>query len=329
MSFKRVVALAGLALLLLASGRQLALARSGPGSVTPAHLSIAPAGSAQAFTFAVTADMREFSGPGLYDTSQYFRGAVEAIGALGAGAFMVSPGDIDPPVGVRWTITQTLGTDYPWYPVVGNHEEETASDMIYLRGYGYGAVNPGPSGCPETTYSFDYANVHIAVLNEYCDTAGDDVTAGDVPDHLYNWLVADLAATTQEHVFVLGHEPAYLLPDEDNGRLRHETDSLNAFPANRTRFWDLLKTEGVVAYICGHTHNYSLAGFEGVWQMDAGHARSLGDTGAASTFILVNVDGPAVTYETYRTEAQSGAYELRHGGALAGPQAFLPLVRRP
>jgi hypothetical protein len=322
LSFTRVITLAILPLALLASSLQPTLAHSNPESNSPAT-------NEDAFTFSLTADMREFSGPGAYDTSQYFRGAVEAIEALGAGAFMVSPGDIDPPLGARWTITQTLGTDYPWYPVVGNHEEETASDMIYLRGYDYGTVNPGPSGCPETTYSFDYANVHFAVLNEYCDSSGDDVTHGDVPDHLYDWLAADLAATSQEHIFVLGHEPAYPLPDEDNGRLRHESDSLNAFPINRTRFWDLLKSEEVLAYICGHTHNYSLAGFEGVWQLDAGHARGLGDTGAASTFILVHVDELAVTYETYRYEAQSKAYVLRYGGALAGPQVFLPVVRKP
>ncbi|MFB0545557.1 MAG: hypothetical protein ACETWB_01485, partial [Anaerolineae bacterium] len=65
-------------------------------------------GSGNQFTFVVTTDMRGFSGPGQYDTQQYFRGACEAIDALGAGAFMVSPGDIDPPEDVKWTITRTL-----------------------------------------------------------------------------------------------------------------------------------------------------------------------------------------------------------------------------
>lgn len=80
------------------------------------------AGSGSQFTFAVTCDMREFSGPGQYDTQQYFRGACEAINALGGGVFMVSPGDIDPTEDVYWTITSTLGITYTWYPVVGNHE---------------------------------------------------------------------------------------------------------------------------------------------------------------------------------------------------------------
>jgi hypothetical protein len=157
------------------------------------------AAAGDTFTFAVTADMREFAGPGAYDSSQYFRGAIEAIAAHGPGAFMVSPGDIDPPANVMWTITQTLGTGYPWYPVVGNHETETPADMAWLRAFDYGPVNPGPSGCPQTTYSFDYGNAHFVMLNEYCDAAGDTVTDGDIPDHLYNWLVADLQATAQPH----------------------------------------------------------------------------------------------------------------------------------
>lgn len=290
--------------------------------------SLARRASGDSFTFAITADMRQYSGPGFFDVPYFFRGAVEAIADHGQGAFMLSPGDIDPPWDVYWTITQTLGSDYAWYPVVGNHEEETAADMTWLRGYDYGSVQTGPSGCPETTYSFDYANAHFAVLNEYCNEAGDNVTDGDIPDHLYNWLVADLAATTKEHIFVVGHEPAYPQPDADNGRLRHETDSLNAHEANRDRFWNLLKSEDVVAYICGHTHNYSLVKVDGVWQMDAGHARGLGDIGARSTFILVHVDGPAVTYETYRDDASGGAYTLMHAGLLEGWRTFLPVVAK-
>ena len=278
------------------------------------------------FTFSITADMREFAGQGLYDTSKYFRGAVESIAVHGPGAFMVSPGDIDPPGNVYWTITQILGITYPWYPVVGNHEAETAADMVWLRAFDYGTVNPGPSGCPTTTYSFDYGNAHFVMLNEYCDSTGDTVTAGDVPDHLYNWLVADLEATTQKHIFVFGHAPAYPQPDADNGRLRHEYDSLNQYPAHRDRFWRLLKAKQVTAYICGHTHNYSAVRINGVWQIDAGHARGLGDTGARSTYILVHINDSIVTFETYRDDANGGIYTQMHEGILGGSDQLLPLI---
>jgi hypothetical protein len=278
------------------------------------------------FTFAVTADMREFSGPGQYDTSQYFRGACEAIAALGGGPFMVSPGDIDPPADVEWTIKQYIGQDYIWYPVVGNHEAETAGDMTWLRAYDYDAngaaapniVNSGPPSCEETTYSFDYANTHFVALNEYCDESGDTSTDGDVGDVLYNWLVDDLSATGKTHIFVFGHEPAYPQPDAESGRPRHVGDSLDKYEANRDRFWNLLRDEGVVAYVCGHTHNYSALEQDGVWQLDAAHARGKGDTGARSTFILIHVSGDVVTFETYRYVLASSVYALAASGVLTG-----------
>jgi len=278
------------------------------------------------FTFAVIADVRAYSGPGQYDTRQYFRGVCETIAALGESAFMVSPGDIDPPADVEWTIKQYIGQDYIWYPVVGNHEAETSADMEWLRTYGSGgggsnAVNVGPPGCEETTYSFDYGNSHFVVLNEYYDGISDTGTDGDVVDALYNWLVDDLSTTDKTHLFILGHEPAYPQPDASNGRLRHLGDSLDAHPANRDRFWTLLKNNGAVAYICGHTHNYSVVNVSGVWQLDAGHARGIGDTGAQSTFTLIHVNGRVVTFETFRDDGNGGAYTLAHSGVLTSERS--------
>ncbi len=294
------------------------------------------AGSTHQFTFAVTADMRWYSGPGSYDTAQFFRGATEAIASLGGGSFMISPGDIDPPAGVQWTIKQYLGENYLWYPVVGNHEAETWEDMEWLRTYDYdpngstppNVVNVGPTPCEETTYSFDYGNSHFVVLNEYCDGTSDTGTDGDVVDALYDWLVADLNATHRTHIFVFGHEPAYPQPDADNARERHMVDSLNKHPGHRDRFWSLLREKEVAAYICGHTHNYSAARIGGVWQLDAGHARGMGDTGARSTFILVHVDCGFVTFETYRDDANGGPYTRMDIGVLQGSGVYLPLAMR-
>ncbi len=300
-----------------------------------------------AFSFAVTADQRHYSGPGSYDNSYYFRGVVESINALGDADFMISPGDFDPVQDSEWTIEQVLGSSFLWYPVVGNHElpgdgseNYIGANMDYLRAYDYDAngtgippdiVNTGPSGCPETTYSLDYENTLFVMLNVYCDVGGDTVTNGDVPDHLYNWLVVDLAATNQQHILVFGHEPAYPQPDADNGRLHHENDSLNQYPANRDRFWDLLKNEGVDAFIVGHTHNYSAVEIDGVWQLDAGHARGAGETGAASTFLMVHVDGDSITYDAYR-DTHDGIYDyddIIHSGTLGLHHIILPLIMKP
>jgi predicted phosphodiesterase len=290
----------------------------------------------QSLTFSIIADMRNYTGPGAYDSPSYFRGALEAIDALGVGAFLLSPGDLDPLTSAYWSITNTLGNEATWFPVIGNHElprsgfePSNGANLAWLNSYDLGTVNPGPSGCPHTTYSFDRPPAHFVVLNEYCNETGDHALDGDISDHLYTWLVADLQANTQSIIFVAGHEPAYVQPDADNGRLRHELDSLNQYPAHRDRFWNLLRAEQVTAYLCGHTHNFSAVNLAGVWQIDAGHARGLGDTGAASTFVQIQVQPGLVRYLVYRDDSAGGAYTLRHSGFLRlDNPVYLPLLRK-
>jgi len=302
--------------------------------VTP-NVSIALQGDRpDAFSFAVAADMRYFAGPGQYDTAEYFRGAVEAIAALGGGEFLITPGDMDPPSRVLWTITCTLGANYKWYPVVGNHdlpgwgnEPSLGANMRWLNAYDYGDVYPGPTGCPTTTYSFDYKNAHFVMLNEYCDSYGEGVIGGDIPGHLYDWLANDLRSTDKHHIFVVGHEPAYPQPDADNGRVRHLGDSLDLYPERRDRFWNLLRENKVVAYICGHTHNYSAAKLDGVWQLDAAHAQGIGGAGARSTFVMVHVTDYVVKFEAYRDDERGGQYTKMHEGYLRTAEPVrLPLI---
>ena len=272
-----------------------------------------PFGTVQV-SFSVTADMRDYTGGNML----YFRGACERIATGGAGDFMLSPGDIDPPDLVYADIQTYIGIDYPWYPVVGNHEAETSSDMVWLRNFNPNGntlphiVNPGPENGVETNYSFDYGDVHFSVLNEYYDGASDTATDGDVPTALHAWLDDDLTNTLKPIKIVIGHEPAYPQPDEESGRLRHEDDSLNAHASNRDRFWQTLVNRGVTAYICGHTHNYSVYQTDGVWQVDVGHARGFGDTGARSTFVMVYVmdDGTVWNY-AYRLNLDTHNYELQ------------------
>jgi hypothetical protein len=101
--------------------------------------------------FSAAADMRDYTG----SNPNHFRGACERIAAGGAGSFMVSPGDIDPPDGVYEDLQTYIGSDYLWYPAPGNHEAETSSDMLWLKSYNAGGntlqnvVNIGPSGSEE------------------------------------------------------------------------------------------------------------------------------------------------------------------------------------
>lgn len=234
------------------------------------------------FSFTVAADMRYTAKPE-YRNSQYFQGACEAIEKFGKGSFLIIPGDLDPPEAVGEVINQVLGQDFPWYPVVGNHELEVPGDMDYLRAYNRNGntlpkiTRAGPTGCEETTYAFEWGDHHFIVLNQYYDGTVDDGTDGDMVEELLTWLETDLRENNCKYVFVFGHEPMIAIPDMDNGRLRHQDDSLNKYPANSFRFHQLMKKYQVDAYICGHTHNASVAKINGIWQIDTGHARGIED----------------------------------------------------
>ena len=200
------------------------------------------------FTFVVTADMR-YTAKKEYRNSKYFQGACEAIKKYGKGEFMISPGDVDPPIAVREVISQVLGEDYPWYPVVGNHELDDSSSMVYLRNYNKNGntlpniVRTGPEGSVETTYSFDWGNNHFVVLNQYFDGQSDMGTDGELVPELLDWLEKDLTNTRKKYIFVFGHEPLIAMPDMDNGRLRHQDDSLYKYPKSSFKFHQLLTND--------------------------------------------------------------------------------------
>jgi hypothetical protein len=154
------------------------------------------------------------------------------------------------------------------------------------------------------------------ILNIYCDEGNDMRTDGAIVDHLYDWLKVDLSATTQEHIFVIGHEPAYPQPDADRGIIRHMGDSLDQYPITRDRFWTLLQEFSVVAYITGHTHSYSIVDINGVWQIDVAHSMGARTQSTRSTYIIIDVEGSHVGYTTYRVNNYTDEYELVHSGSL-------------
>lgn len=230
------------------------------------------------FSFILAADWR-YTAMEKYDSPMYFRGALEVIEKIGKGAFMISPGDVEPVDISHKMISTILGDDYPWYPVMGNHELEIPSTIDYLREINNGGtllpyvVNKGPVGSEETTYSFDYGNSHFVVLNQYYDGSSDVGTDGDIVDTLYEWLKIDLENTEKTHIFVAGHEPIVSIPDMHNGRHRHIGDSLDKYPRNAFRFHQLLVKHNVTAYLHGHTHSTSYSKINGLWQIDCGHTR--------------------------------------------------------
>lgn len=240
----------------------------------------------------------------------------------GPGAFHITTGDqvgsIDKN---RAVIDSRFGKDAQWYPIMGNHDTEKGDAREWLRNEcenGNSARSPikdriknvGPPGTSRTTYSWDYGNAHFVVLNIYWngessegtgrEKGSDTASKGDIVPALLKWLEADLAATDKPFIFVFGHEPAF--PVE-----RHQGDSLDANPANRDAFWNLLESAGVTAYICGHTHYYSARkgnaqNIGNVWQISAGSGGRKSKDG--QTFLHFVVNGSETSLHVYRNEAE-------------------------
>ena len=289
--------------------------------ISTAFILVAWVGSAVAqtnFSFVAAGDMRNYLHAKKTGERQ-FDGCCAAIKSAGAGEFMIVPGDADPMASVRAVIDENLGTNYLWYPVVGNHEVETSGDVKWAQAWAAqvpGLVRRGPPGAERTTYSFDFGNSHFIALNEYYDGKSDAVIKADVCEAALTWLEQDLAATKKPLIWIFGHKPIKSLPDMDSGRIRHGEDSLTTNPAHLERFRHLCEQYHVRAYLCGHTHDCSVEKVQGIWQADSGHARGAGDSGAPSTFLKFNVAGENASVDIYRADANGVNYTLKKTVAL-------------
>ncbi|MFC2140022.1 metallophosphoesterase family protein [Bacteroidota bacterium] len=228
------------------------------------------------FTFIISSDQRHHA-TAKYHSEEFTLGGYKAIEEIGKGSFMVVVGDIDPPQATHELIKEVFGNDYPWYPVIGNHDIEDENELEYLRTLNRGdksfenIVRKGPAGCEETTYSFDWDDFHFVVLNVYYDGQSDKGTDGNIVPELLEWLDNDLKTNTKKYVIVFGHEPLYPVPDLENGSQRHLGDSLDQYPINSLNFIRLLLKHDVLAYMSGHTHSASYANFNGLWLINSGH----------------------------------------------------------
>ncbi|MFC1481724.1 metallophosphoesterase family protein [Candidatus Neomarinimicrobiota bacterium] len=232
--------------------------------------------------FIAAADWRYKALPA-FQTPEHFLGALLAIKEIGKGDFMISPGDVEPVEASAKLIGEILGEDYIWYPIIGNHELEIPSSVDYLRAINPDGktlpsiVNPGPPGTEETTYSFNWGDIHFVVLNVYYDGTSDVAghQDGSVVPELNAWLDADLSQNSRKVNLVFAHAPMLAIPDMDNGRVRHQGEVLDRVPLQVHQFHKTMLKHSVDAYFCGDTHGTSVAKINGVWQVDVGHARGV------------------------------------------------------
>ena len=220
-----------------------------------------------------------------------------------APEFMVITGDFPDLTETETIIDDTLGSDFLWYPVIGNHEvsddinnfydirDTMVPTLPYIDDY-------GPTGSTNSTFSWTFENAHFVSINAYWNgntSSGSDVAAdGNIVPALNTWIGNDLSTYGQTHNFAFVHEPAY--PAH-----RHVGDSLDQYPANRDAFVATMNTYNVQALFAGHTHYY---------EHDVSPEFALGDIhqitngslragGVPITFTYVLVDGNVTTYKTF------------------------------
>jgi hypothetical protein len=156
--------------------------------------------------------------------------------------------------------------------------------MEYIRSLNRGdksfrnLVKKGPSHSEETTYSFNWNDVHFVVLNLFYDGKSDNAKEANVVPELLNWLEDDLRQNKKECIFVFGHKPIVSVLDVDNGTQRHVGEVLDKFPDNSLKFQQLLLKYHVTAYISGHTHAASYANINSLWLLNDGHIYGYEDT---------------------------------------------------
>jgi hypothetical protein len=159
----------------------------------------------------------------------------------------------------------------PYTPDLNNLTtlRDVMSDMV--------GENSGPASDLGLTYSFDMGPCHFVVLNAYTMFHGNSFS-----EETIQWLQEDLtkASAAGRKIFVTSHPPAF--PGS-----KHMWDSLPCYDPTyscsgydpkygvdkrreRDRFWNILKQNKVIAYLCGHEHDTQVQEVEGVWHVVSG-----------------------------------------------------------
>src|SRR6187399_589202 len=144
----------------------------------------------------------------------------------------------------------------PFWPAVGNHEASNgdsnsgAESGPYYEAFSLPTAGEagGEASGTEAYYSFDYANLHVVVLDS-------DDSSTDVGSTQLEWLTRDLEniATTQTWLVAMFHHPPYSKGTHDSD---DASDSGARMVRARENILPILEAAGVDLVLSGHSHIY-------------------------------------------------------------------------
>jgi 3',5'-cyclic AMP phosphodiesterase CpdA len=177
------------------------------------------------------------------------------------------------------------------FPTIGNHEVIDPTLSMYKKYF----FPPQRYSSVKEYYSFDFANVHIVVLNSY-----DGLFT--FSNEQIKWLENDLATATKslDHIFSVMHHGPYSASNHGD----------NA--AAKSKIVPILKKYNVDMTIAGHDHNYERGEADGLRYMVAGGGGApLYSSGQSQYtiysesvlhYVVFNVYGPDVSGCAYRVD---------------------------
>lgn len=221
-----------------------------------------------AFSFAVFGDTKEFKAN---DPNGNLEKAVGQTKSMDLKAFFVM-GDLIKSCDGGAKCTQSFND---WksvmapvlaktYEVVGNHDRTGGDKADAVWQKEFSLPQNGSDGYKELVYSFDIGNSHFAVVDS-------EKPKGNIVNSVQrDWLDKDMVASSKEHKFVFYHEPAFQAAQDAE-------DGLDAQPAERDAFWNIIKKDKVDAVFNGHAHIYARKKIDGVEQIVVGDTDSTND----------------------------------------------------
>ncbi len=158
-----------------------------------------------------------------------------------------------------------LAGSVPFFNATGNHEKWSINTKAFTQA-------PASTSGNQGYYSFDYGDLHVVVMN-YLDPGG---YAEGSPQ--YNFIAADLAATSKPWKIVICHTPAYVSGGHG------EDANMIALTTN------VFEPRGVNLVIAGHAHFYQRNRVNDIYHLVIGSAGApLVDPGPVGGYVQVSI----------------------------------------